>query len=207
MLGSARSGVAPPDSPHRPYRLLAFGGSAGAITALRDILSRLSPDFPIPIVVVQHLGAAFRSRLPEVLRSQTRLRCKWAESGDAPVAGQVYVAQPGANLVLTAGGTLLVVPDLKPRFGWPSVDLFLTSMALHLGCEAIAVVLSGCLRDGSEGVAAIRRCNGATMVQHPALADFPGMPSAAVDLGKADLMMSPARIAEAVQILAECGVP
>jgi chemotaxis response regulator CheB len=90
--------------------------------------------------------------------------------------------------------------------GWPSVDLFLEGMAAHHKEEGIAVILSGMLRDGASGIAAVRRAGGATMVQHPQSAAFPDMPNAAVDLGRADLMRTPAGIAQALEVLAKRGV-
>lgn len=192
--------------PTRPYRLLAIGGSAGALAALIEVLGRLPADFPIPIVVVQHLAAAWESQLPRVLGFRTPLRCRWAEHGGLPRPGTVHVAPRGANLALNAAGSFAVQPGPKPRMGWPSVDIFMGSMAEHCGDEGIAVILSGMLSDGANGMAAVRRAGGATMVQHPQSAVHPDMPGAAVDLGRADLMRSPAGIAQALMVLAERGI-
>ncbi|WP_165585357.1 chemotaxis protein CheB [Roseococcus sp. SYP-B2431] len=189
-----------------PFRLVVLGASAGGLAPLRDVLSGLPADFPIPIVVVHHLGADLRSRLPEVLNFRSQLPCRWVVSGELPRSGTVLVAPAGANLVLQMDGRLEVVPGPKPRLGWPSVDLFLTSVASVLGRHAIGVILSGMMWDGAAGIAALRRAGGATLVQHPRSAAFPDMPSAAVDLGRADLMMPPHQIALALQILAEAGV-
>ncbi len=111
-----------------------------------------------------------------------------------------------ANPAPTPAGCLLHVRGPKPGLGWPSVDVFLESMAGLLGPEAIGMVLSGMLWDGARGIAAVRRAGGATMVQHPRDAAQPDMPSAAVDLGGADIQRSPAGIAEALTILPERGV-
>ena len=188
------------------FRLLAFGGSAGGLVPLMQILSALPPDFPIPIAVVQHLGATLRSRLPEVLGFRTRLRCSWAEDGESPRAGCVHVAPPGRNLILTERGTFGTLASVKPHTGWPSVDVFLRSVAQHIGPESIAVILSGALWDGAEGITAVRRRGGATMVQRPACAEHAGMPTAAIDLGRADLSLPLDQITLALSILAERGV-
>jgi chemotaxis response regulator CheB len=103
-------------------------------------------------------------------------------------------------------GTFSYAFGPKPRLGWPSVDMFLGSMAKHVGRQGIAVVLSGMLYDGADGIAAVRRAGGATMVQDPRFAKFPSMPTAAVDLGRADLSLTCERIAEALRLLAEYGV-
>lgn len=189
-----------------PYRLIAFGGSAGAIPVLIDILARLPANLSVPIVVVQHLSADWQSKLPSVLGFRTLLRCKWAEDGEYPQPGAVHVAPPGRNLVLGANGSLKLVDGTKPRLGWPSVDMFMRSMAEHVGSQAIGIVLSGMLYDGADGIAALRRAGGATMVQLPTSAVCRSMPDAAIDLGRADLSRSPRGIAEAISILIENGV-
>lgn len=192
--------------PLNPYRLVAIGGSAGAIDPLQTLLGALPADFPIPIVVIQHLSASLGSRLPTVLGFRTALRCRWSEEGDLPQAGSVHVAKPGANLILGHDLRFRQISGPKPRMGWPNVDVFLNSMASALGPACIAIVLSGMLYDGADGIAAVRRHGGATIVQHPGTAAFPEMPGAAVDLGRADLMMPLATMIEALTILAEQGI-
>ena len=189
-----------------PFELVVFGGSAGGIEPLREVISGLPAKFPTPIVVVHHLGAELRSYLPEVLNVRFALPCRWAREGDKPQVGEVLIAPPGASMRLGREGRLWRLPGTKPRMGWPSVDVFLHSVAEHLGPRVIAIVLSGMLRDGADGIAKVRRAGGATLVQHPLMAECPDMPRAAVDLGRADLMMSPQQIASALLILAEAGV-
>ncbi|WP_426959623.1 chemotaxis protein CheB [Muricoccus radiodurans] len=198
--------VSAADPAFTPFELVAIGCSAGGLAPLSTLLSSLSRDFPIPVVVVQHLSATLPSQLPEVLNFRSALPCRWAEPGERPRRGTVLVAPPGTNLVLAENGSLARQPGPKPRLGWPSVDLFLESAARALGPRAIAIVLSGMMHDGAKGIAAVRRAGGATMVQHPRSAQFPEMPSAAVDLGRADLLMPPATIALALDILGEAGV-
>ena len=89
--------------------------------------------------------------------------------------------------------------------GWPSIDMFMRSMAERVGQQGIAVILSGMLHDGAYGISAVRRSGRATMVQHPATASWRSMPEAAIDLGRADLSPSPAQIAEAISILIDHG--
>jgi two-component system chemotaxis response regulator CheB len=189
-----------------PFRLLAIGSSAGGITAMLELLSSLSSDFPIPMVVLQHLPADFKSRLPDLLEWKTPFTSKWAEDGERPSKGTIHVAPPGMNLAIDATGRLECLGGSKPPLGWPSVDIFLKSMAAHVGEAAIAIVLSGMLYDGADGIAAVRRAGGATMVQDPVSAEYPSMPTAAIDLGRADLKLELGKIAEALQILAAEGV-
>ena len=189
-----------------PFRLVAIGASAGGIPAMQQLLAKLPASFPLPIVLLQHLSASLPSVLPKVLALRTPLHCKWADPGEMPQPGTVYAAPPGKNLAITPAGAFEHVSGPKPRLGWPSADLFLHGMAKHIGNRGIAVILSGMLYDGAEGIAAVRRAGGATMVQDPRSADYPSMPIASIDLGRADLTLSLDAIAEALQILAENGV-
>jgi two-component system chemotaxis response regulator CheB len=189
-----------------PYTMIGFGGSAGAISVLKDILSRLPAALPVPIVVVQHMNADWPSELPSVLGHRSALECRWAKDGEAPRPGVVHVAPPGRNLVVTSTASLKLINGRKSRMGWPSADMFMLSMAEHVGAQAIGIILSGMLYDGAEGISALRRAGGATIVQHPETAQSRSMPEAAIDLGRADLSRSPAQIAEAISILVEHGV-
>jgi two-component system, chemotaxis family, protein-glutamate methylesterase/glutaminase len=190
----------------RPFNLVAFGASAGGLRPLQDVLGRLPDDFPLPIVVVQHLSATFPSQMPRVLAQHCRLPCRWVEDGDPLMPGGVLVARSGANLVLTEAWRLQYAACAKPRMGWPSVNVFFDSMARVLGPAAVGVILSGMMHDGASGIASLRQGGGATIVQHPRLAAFPEMPSSAIDLGRADLAMTTDGIAQALEILAEWGV-
>ncbi len=198
--------AAQPHSAPEAYEIVVLGGSAGGLGPISEVLARLPRRFPIPIVVVHHIGAHLKSRLPEVLSFRSQLPCRWAVSGERPKAGVVLVAPAGANLALSDDGALVSLPGPKPRLGWPSVDIFLQSAARVHGPRAIAVVFSGMMHDGAAGMSAVRKAGGATMVQHPLTAEFPDMPASAVDLGRADLMMPPHQIASALEILADAGV-
>jgi len=204
MIPAAASPAPFPDI--MPFRLVAIGASAGGIPVMQQLLTKIPASFPLPIVLLQHLSASLPSFLPKVLGFRTPLRCKWAEPGETPQPGTVYAAPPGKNLAMTSAGSFEHVPGPKPRLGWPSADIFLHSMARHIGDRGIAVILSGMLYDGADGIAAVRRAGGATMVQDPRSADYPSMPIASIDLGRADLTLSLDAIAEALQILAESGV-
>src|SRR5262245_27612219 len=90
-----------------PYGLVAFGGPPGPINALLVILALLPRSFRIPILVVQHLSRDRpTSVLPTVLGKVTRLVVKWAEQGERPVGGTVYVAPCDHHLTVAADGSL-----------------------------------------------------------------------------------------------------
>lgn len=190
-----------------PYSVVVIGGSAGAIPALMTLLAALPAHFPLPILVVQHIPRDIPSSLPAVLGWRTRLRVKWAEDGEPTVPGTVHIAPPDRHLILLPHARLGL--SFAARIGhWrPAVDALFLSAADVCGDSTVAVVLSGAMWDGAAGMAAIARKGGITIVQDEASSRFSEMPAAALDLGRADVFLTPLRIAGALRVLAEPAVP
>ena len=115
-----------------------------------------------------------------------------------PQAGTVHVAPPSCHLLVAPGGALALSHADRVNFCRPAVDVLFRSLADVHGMRAIGVVLTGMGRDGAHGIAAIRRRGGLTMAQDDATAEAPGMPSAAIDIGRADMVLPLDRIAAAL---------
>jgi two-component system chemotaxis response regulator CheB len=189
------------------YGIVAIGASAGGVRAVGDVLAGLSADFPLPILLVLHLSSTLPSRLVEVLRFRTGLKVSWARSGEMALPGHIYVAPPDHHLILRPNGRL-ALSDAAPEAWWrPSVDRLLESAAASLGPRSIGVVLSGSLYDGMRGMTAIRRVGGLTIAQSEKSCDHFDMPSAAIDWGGADIILPPAKIAEALTAAAGLDMP
>ena len=186
------------------YGVVAIGGSAGGIQALITLLSALPAEFPLPILVVQHLppNPLLPSMLPDILGKRTALSVKWAQDGEAMVPGTVYVAPPDRHLLVAPLRRLALSSAARIGRWRPAVDALFQSAAEVFGEGAIAIVLSGMLWDGAKGISAVGRCGGITIAQDERTSGYFEMPSAALDLGRADLVMSPRRIAQALEILA-----
>ncbi|HEY8614419.1 MAG TPA: chemotaxis protein CheB, partial [Roseomonas sp.] len=179
--------------------LVVVGGSAGGIPALISLLKALPTDFPLPILVVQHLSRKVPSRLPEVLQWHTRWAVKWAEDGEPIRPGMVYVGPADRHLLVEPDQRLVL--SSAPPVGWwrPAVDALFQSAAEVYGERVAAVVLSGAMWDGAKGMAAVASQGGITIVQDEATCGHFDMPACALDLGRADLIMSPGKIAEVLQ--------
>jgi two-component system chemotaxis response regulator CheB len=177
--------------------VVAIGASAGGVTALPAVLAPLPADFPAALLIVQHLDAHRRSFLAAVLARTCRLPVRDARSGDLIEPGVVYVAPPGAHLVLRGGR--LVLSDAAPvNFSRPSVDVLFGSVAVACGPRAVGVILTGAGVDGAAGLRAIKTAGGRTLVQEPAGAEYPSMPAAARATGCADLTLALAEIGPAL---------
>jgi len=185
------------------HDIVAVAASLGGSNALSRVLAELPPDFPLPILVVQHLCRGRRSFLPDVLARRTALRVKSAQEGDRPTPGHVHVAPPDRHLVVRSDGALGLLDGDLVNFCRPSADVLFRSLADVFSLRAIAVVLSGLGRDGARGVEAIVEAGGAAIAQDAASAEAADMPSAAVEIGHADLVLPPDRIGFALSVLAE----
>lgn len=185
------------------YRAVVIGASAGGIPALMALLERLPACFPVPVLIVQHLSPRHVSRLAQVLGRKTRLPVIWAEQGDCLRPGTVYVAPP--DLHLTVPDEHVHLSSTAPVGHWrPAVDVLFRSAAQVWGRNVIAIVLSGVLYDGAQGMARIAEAGGVTITQDEGSASHFDMPAAALDLGRADVAMNPAQIAQALRVLTRC---
>ena len=188
----AESGRTPDES---SYGIVAMAASAGGVQALRIVLCDLPSHFPVPIVVVQHLDPHHRSLLPEILARACHMRVKQAEEGETLSPRVAYIAPPDQHLLVNGDGTLSLSHSELVHFVRPSADLLFESVAASYGEHAIGVVLTGTGRDATMGVLALDKMGGLVIVEDPDTADFPGMPSAAVETGAVDEILPLEKIA------------
>ena len=183
------------------FDIVGLVSSAGGIAALNAVLSRLPVDFPVPVLVVQHLDPRHRSLLAQVLGRRTALGVGEAEAGERIRAGRIYVAAPDRHLLINKDGTISLTETELVHFTRPSADLLFESMAAAYGPRAIAVVLSGTGSDGSMGVTAIKKRGGTVIAPDEASSEFFGMPSAAIRTGMVDFVLDLDEIGTAILTL------
>jgi two-component system chemotaxis response regulator CheB len=182
----------------RSARAIGIGASTGGPPVLEAILAGLPADFPLPVLVVQHMAPGFIDGFARWLDQKVALAVGVAAEGDRATPG-IWFAPDGAHLQLT--GSMRFALDPQPeRPHRPSVDALLSSLAEAAGSNAVGVVLTGMGRDGATGAAAIRGAGGIVIAQDEASAVVYGMPRAVVEEG-ADLVAAPGEIADALVAL------
>ncbi len=159
--------------------LVAVGGSAGGLDAMRTILSALPPAFDGTMVLVQH-RARESDTLAEVLQTASALPVVEVEDKDPIRPGCVYVAPADYHLLVEPGHFALST-DEPVLFSRPSIDVFFESVADAYGARALGVVLTGANSDGALGLRRIVERGGGALVQAPATAEAPTMPRAALE--------------------------
>jgi len=182
--------------------IVLIGGSAGSIDVLKRILAGLPADFPAAVLIVVHVGTR-ESMLPTLLERGSVLPVRHAVQGEPLVAGQVLVAPPDVHLAVARDGERLYAQlsrGPKENHSRPAIDPLFRSAAMQCGADAIAVVLSGFLDDGTVGLQAIKICGGIAIVQDPADAGVPEMPQSALQYNTVDFVR---RIEEIAPTLAQ----
>ena len=169
--------------------VVAIGASTGGPDALAELLPQLPADFPVPVLVVQHMPPVFTARFAQRLDAACGLTVREARAGDAVVAGTVLLAPGDFHLRVRNDGdeTVRVSLDQRPpeSFCRPAVDPLLRSVAEVFGARALALVLTGMGQDGLRGCAQLHQLGGTVMAQDEPTSVVWGMPGAVAAAGLA----------------------
>ena len=167
-------------------RVVAIAASTGGPAALARILSEMPGDFPLPVLVVQHIARGFVDGFATWLNTTASLRVKVAEDGEPLCARTVYVAPDDRHLGAMERSTITVCKDPPIEGFRPSATFLFESVARAFGTSAVAVILTGMGRDGVAGLRAIRETGGRVLAQDEESSVVFGMPGAAISEGLAD---------------------
>lgn len=192
-----RSRVQLPDS--GPPRIGGIVTSTGGPPALARLLGDLPADFPIPLLVVQHMGAAFMPGFAAWLDGIVPMTVRIALAGQSPLPGHVYVAPGDRHLTLGPDGVLRLGREAMVHGQRPSGTVLFESLARTCGPRAFGVLLTGMGEDGAKGLSAMRQAGAFTIAEDETTAVVHGMPGAAMRLGAATLALPLDRIAEALR--------
>ncbi|HET6803980.1 MAG TPA: chemotaxis-specific protein-glutamate methyltransferase CheB [Frateuria sp.] len=191
---------APPQPPTPPHGIefVAVGASTGGPPALQTLLGGLDKDFPVPIVVVQHISAGFLPGLSEWLGQTTALQVQIAAHGIEARPGHVYLAPDDVHLAVGEKRRLRLERGVPEHGVRPSVDHLFHSVARCCGRHSVGILLTGMGRDGARGLQAMHELGATTLVQDKASSVVYGMPGEAVALGAASQVLPLDRIADAL---------
>ncbi len=179
-------------SAKQPPKVVVIGVSTGGPSALGSILPHLPAEFPLPILLVQHMPPLFTRFLAERLHTTCALAVEEARQGDPVVAGKILIAPGDFHLKVAArSGEVRVQLDQSPpeNFCRPAVDALFSSIAEVYGGAVIAAVLTGMGHDGLRGVEILRAQGASILAQDEASSVVWGMPGAVVTAGLADSVL------------------
>jgi two-component system chemotaxis response regulator CheB len=175
--------------------MIGIAASTGGPGALATVLGPLLADFPVPILVVQHVTRGFDVGLAEWLDGETPLQVRVAGHSDTPQPGTVLLAPDDYHLLMNARGVVKLSKEPPYRGLRPSANYLFRSLARAYGPRAVGVVLTGMGDDGVEGLAALRRAGGLTVAQDKQSCVVYGMPREAAARNAVDRVLSLDQIA------------
>ena len=161
---------------------VVVGASAGAIQALSCILPALPADYPIPVLVVVHIPTDGSDLLAPLFQAKCRVVVKEAEDKEPILPGFVYFGPSDYHLLVEADRIVSLSADEPVHYSRPSIDVLFESAADAFGAGLVGVILTGANEDGAAGLRAVAAVGGVTVVEAPATAFAPTMPTAALEL-------------------------
>ncbi|MGZ0781921.1 protein-glutamate methylesterase/protein-glutamine glutaminase [Pseudomonas saponiphila] len=187
---AAAAGPASPAPKRKAYKLVAIGTSTGGPVALQRVLTQLPANFPAPIVLIQHMPAAFTKAFAERLDKLCRISVKEAEDGDILRPGLALLAPGGKQMMIDGRGAVKILPGDERLNYKPCVDITFGSAAKSYSDKVLAVVLTGMGADGREGARLLKQGGSAVWAQDEASCVIYGMPMAIVKANLADAVYS-----------------
>ena len=169
---------------------IVIGGSAGGVEALSLLLPALPARLRPAVFIVIHQPREPPGPLAAIFCDKCTVQVREAEDKEKVSPGVVYFAPPDYHLLIDAGPQLALSADEPVQLSRPSIDVLFESAAEVYGPRLMGVVLTGASQDGAQGLAAVQRCGGITVVQHPASARAEVMPVAALRRTPADFVLA-----------------
>lgn len=183
------------------HDIVVIGASAGGVEALQQLVSRIPANYAGTIFITLHMAREGRSVLGTILDRSGPLPATTAEDGAPIKPGRIYVARPDYHLVVRQN-RVNVIRGPKENSHRPSIDVMFRSAAQTYGPRVVGIVLSGFRDDGTAGLAEIKKAGGIAIVQDPAEAAVPHMPTHAAQKVDPDYMLTVAEMPEILMRLA-----
>ncbi len=184
---------APRISKSGTLKLLAIGTSTGGPVALQQVLTNLPANFPLPVVLVQHMPATFTPAFARRLDQLCKINVKEAEDGDVLKPGWAYLAPGGKQMLLQSRGSqpsLKIIDADESQTYKPSVDITFDSISSVYPGETLAVVLTGMGADGRDGARTLKQKGSTIWAQDEASSVVYGMPAAVAEAGLTEQILN-----------------
>ncbi len=178
------------------YKAVVIGGSAGSFALVLKMLSKLRPDFSLPIIICMHRLKHIRSGLVESLNLKSSLPVIEPVDKEKIEGGKVYLAPSNYHMFVEFDGTISLSIEDMNNHSRPSIDYTLSSAGMAYRDKCLGIILTGANKDGAKGLKDIADKKGFTIVQDPKTAEVDTMPKSALNLVKPNLLLSPEGITE-----------
>ncbi|OQY32749.1 MAG: chemotaxis protein CheB [Spirochaetaceae bacterium 4572_59] len=168
---------------------IVIGTSSGGLNALSKVLKPLARDFPVPILIVQHISPDANDFMVHHLRKNSNLQIKEADDKDIPEKGWVYIAPPNYHMLVEEERFLSLAVTPPENFSRPSIDVLFETAADAYTTHLIGIILTGANNDGTKGAIRIKDRKGMIIAQSPETAEATMMPQSVIDKNAADIIL------------------
>jgi len=174
----------------KKYKAVVIGTSAGGLKALKRILPRLSSNYPLPLLIVQHISPLSDNYMSQMLNDASKITVKEADEKEKILPSIAYIAPPDYHMLVENDKTISLSVEEKVNYSRPSIDVLFETAADAFGDKLIGIILTGANPDGAKGLKKIKDAGGMTIVQSPDDAESKTMPEAAINITKPDYIFS-----------------
>jgi two-component system, chemotaxis family, protein-glutamate methylesterase/glutaminase len=176
-------------------RIVVIGASTGGPSAIESILAALPKNFPVPILIVQHISTGFIGGFVQWLTNSSSLPVHVATHGQFMLPGHVYIAPDEYQMKVGHEGKIVLTKD-EPEHGLrPSISYLFRAVAEVYGCDTVAGLLTGMGRDGARELRLLKEKGAVTFAQDKDSSVIHGMPGEAIKLDAAMLVLPLEKIA------------
>ncbi len=183
----------------RRVSVVAIGSSTGGPKALQEIIPKLPKEFPVPIIIAQHMPATFTGPFAQRLNELSQVEVREAKDGDVLKAGLVLIAPGGGHMRVQRRRSLETVVSISDAIEdyiyRPSVDALMLSVSECFPGRSLGVILTGMGADGVKGMKVMKQGGARIFAQNEETCIVYGMPKAVVDAGIADKILAVEEIA------------
>ncbi len=174
-------------------KIIAIGISTGGPKALNSIIPTIPRNFPLPILIVQHMPEIFTKQLADSIDHISEVEVREATDEEVTKAGTVYIAPGKKHMSVSFNGTgevvIKTIPDNGTYTHTPSVDYFFNSIRNNIGSKAICAIMTGMGRDGAEAITKLHQKNALTIAQDESTSAVFGMPRVAIEMKGIDVVL------------------
>jgi two-component system, chemotaxis family, protein-glutamate methylesterase/glutaminase len=190
-----------PALPRLPIQIVAVGASTGGPLALQAILADIPKDFPVPVLIVQHMTPGFTQGFVEWLSRSSGFPVQVATNGEPLLPGHAYVAPDNFQMGVSPDHRIVLTLDGRENGMCPCVSFLFRSVKAVYGQQAVGVLLTGMGVDGVAELKQLKNAGAITLVQDKESSVVHGMPGQAIQDGAATHILPPPGIAKALKTI------
>jgi len=168
---------------------VVIGASTGGPKALYTVITSLPETIGVPVFVVQHMPVGFTKAFADRLNSNSKIKVKEASDGDIIEKNTVYIAPGGYHMEVSNEKKIRLTTEPAIWGVRPAVDKLFFSATKVYGGKLVSAILTGMGRDGADGTVDVKKCGGFTISEDKTTCTIYGMPKAAFETGKVDLVL------------------